>query len=186
MSTPITPGRREPTFESVIAEDPRTVLFAERLRDGRIAMGTRTLQRDGSWSPGELHVLEPPAYLDLAAWLSPAVEDGWIGTVRARGEDPMRTAAELYGEAPESARRLADEMLREVPPSLLARAMVLLANSIGPEARERLVSRLNETDNVSEDGILRRQLAEEKEAFAYIIAAAALYDTVARGSAPQG
>lgn len=178
--------RRAPTFESLIGEDPRTVLFAERLRDGRIAVGTRALLRDGSWAAGELHVLEPAAYLDLAAWLAPAVEEGWIDTVRARGEDPLRTAAELYGEGAESARRLADEMLREIPPSLLARALVLLANSIGPDARERLVARLNATDNASEDAILRRRLAEEKEAFAYVIAAAALYDTVARGTESDG
>lgn len=156
------------------------MLFAERLRDGRIAMGTRTLGKDGAWIAGEMQVLPPNAYLDLAAWLSPAVEDGWIETVRARGEDPMRTATELYGEGPAAARRLADEMLREIPHRLLARAMVLLANSIGPESRERLVSRVNTTDDLSEEAMLRRRLADEEEAFAYVVAAAALYDAIGR------
>lgn len=141
--------------------------------------------RDGSWAAGEMHVLEPPAYLDLAAWLAPAVQEGWIDTVRARGEDPLRTAGELYGEEPGSVRRLADDMLREIPPSLLARALVLLANSIGPDARERLVARLNVTENLSEDAVLRRRLTEEKEAFAYVIAAAALYDAVASEGEPD-
>lgn len=171
---------KESTFEAVIGEDPTTVLFAERLKDGRIAMGTRTLSRGGSWEPGELHVLPPRAFLDLAAWLAPAVEDGWIETIRARGAEPMRTAAELYGDDPSAARRLADEMLREIPPHLLARAMTLLANSIGPESRERLVSRVNATRDVSEDAVLRRRLAEEEEALAYAVAAAALFDSLAR------
>lgn len=149
-------------------------------------MGTRTLGKDGAWTPGEMQVLPPNAYLDLAAWLSPAVEDGWIDTVRARGEDPMRTATELYGEGPAAARRLADDMLREVPHTLLARAMVLLANSIGPESRERLISRVNTTGDVSEEAMLRRRLADEEEAFAYVVAAAALYDAIGREFPAEG
>lgn len=171
---------RDKRFETVLGEDPRTVLFAERLRDGRIALGTRTLSRDGSWAAGELQVLEPHSYLDLAAWLAAAVEDGWIDTVRARGAESLRTAVELYGEGAAAARRLADDMVREIPPSLLARAMILLANSIGPESRERLVARVNATSDLSEDAMLRRRLADEEEAFAYVVAAAALYEAVSQ------
>lgn len=173
--------KRGDTFETLISEEPRTVLFAERLRDGRIALGTRTLARNGEWETGELHLLEPSAYLDLAGWLTPAVEDGWTETIRARAEDPVRTAEELHGEGSAGIRRLAADMLEELPPSLLARALTLLANSIGPGSRERLVTRLNETDSVSEDARIRRQLADEKEAFAYVVAAAALYDSISRG-----
>jgi hypothetical protein len=157
------------------------VLFAERLRDGRIALGTRVQQRDGSWEPGELHLLEPAAYLDLAAWLTAPVEDAWIETVRDRQTEPLRTAGELYGDDPGAIERLLDGMLREIPPALLLRAMVLLANSIGPQSRERLVSRLNQTGSPSEEAELRRQLADEGEAFAYAVAAAALYDALERG-----
>lgn len=157
------------------------VLFAERLRDGRIALGTRGLQRDGHWEGGELHLLEPAAYLDLAAWLGSAVEEGWIDTVRGRQAEPLLTARELYGEGPGAVRQLALDMLNEIPPGLLARGLVLLANAIGPDARERLVARLNTTDDLSEDGALRRQIADENEAFAYVIAAAALFDALARG-----
>lgn len=160
--------------------EPRSVLFAERLRDGRVALGTRVQRRDGSWEAGELHLLEPPAYLDLAAWLSPAVEDAWIDTVRERQGEPLRTAQELYGDEPGAVGRLLEGVLREIPPPLLLRAMILLANSIGPEAHARLVERLNRTGSVSEDGELRRRLADEREAFAYVVAAAALYDALAR------
>lgn len=173
--------RRGDTFETLISEEPRTVLFAERLRDGRIALGTRTLGRDGEWEAGELHLLESPAYLDLAGWLAPAVEDGWRETIRGRAEDPIRTAEELYGEGTAGIRRLAADMLGELPASLLARALTLLANSIGPASRERLVARLNETENISEDAWIRRRLADEKEAFAYVVAAAALYESISRG-----
>lgn len=176
------PGRkRDPTLEIVIGDAPRTVLFAERLRDGRIALGTRSVERDGEWRAGELHLLEPTAYLELAAWLAPAVEESWADTVRARGAESLRTAEELYGEGTAGVRRLAAEMAAELPASLLSRAMTLLANSIGPEARERLVARLNATGSVSEDAWLRRRLADEREAFAYAVAAAALYDAIARG-----
>lgn len=157
------------------------MLFAERLRDGRIALGTRVMRKDGSWEPGELHLLETAAYLDLAAWLSPAVEDAWIGPVRDRQAKPLLTAQELYGEDPGAAERLLEGVLREIPSGLLLRAMILLANSIGPEARERLVTRLNQTSDRSEEAELRRRLADEQESFAYVIAAAALYDALERG-----
>lgn len=178
--------KREGPLEILIGDEPRTVLFAERLRDGRVALGTRTLERDGEWKPGELHLLEPTAYLELAAWLAPAVEDAWVETVRARGAESLRTAEELYGEGHAGVRRLANDMADQLPASLLARAMMLLANSIGPEARERLVSRLNATDSVSEDARLRRRLADEREAFAYVVAAAALYDSIALGPGEDG
>jgi hypothetical protein len=178
--------KREGTFEAVLSEEPRTILFAEKLRDGRIALGTRTLNRDGEWQPGELHLLEPATYLDFASWLAPFVEQGWLDTVRGRREDPLRTAAELYGEGPHAVRRLAADMLDELPASLLCRAFTLLANSIGPESRERLVARLNRTGNLSEDARIRRQLADEKSAFAYVVAAAALFDAIARGTVDAG
>lgn len=171
----------EPGLEISIGEEPPTVLFAERLRDGRVALGTRVQQRDGSWEPGELHLLDPSAYLDLAAWLTGPVEDAWIKTVRDRQPEPLRTAAELYGDDPGAIERLLEAMLREIPPALLLRAMVLLANSIGPEARERLVSRLNRTASPAEEAELRRRLADQGEAFAYAVAAAALYDALERG-----
>lgn len=176
------PGRKpEPGLEVALGGEPPTVLFAERLRDGRVALGTRVQRRDGSWDAGELHLLEPGTALDLAAWLSPVVEDAWIETVRERQEEPLRTAGELYGSEPGAIERLLEGVLREIPPALLLRGMILLANSIGPEARERLVARLNRTRDRSEEAELRRQLADEREAFAYIVAAAALYDALARG-----
>jgi hypothetical protein len=171
-------SRRQPAFQTRIAEDPPTTLYAERLRDGRVALGTRTLGADGEWEPGELHILEPSSYLDLAAWLAPAVQEAWIGTVRERSAEPLRTAEELFGDEPGAVKRLAQRMLDEIPPDLLTRALILLANSIGPAARSRLVERLNTTDDHSEDAELRRRLAEEHEAFAYVIAAAALFDTL--------
>jgi hypothetical protein len=173
-------AKREPTFQTSVAEDPPTTLYAERLRDGRVALGTRTLRADGEWEPGELHILEPTAYLDLAGWLAPAVHDGWIETVRERRAEPLRTAAELYDDDPGAVERLAERILGEIPPALLTRAMILLANSIGPEARARLVDRLNRTENPSEDAELRRRLNDEHEAFAYVIAAAALFDAMDR------
>lgn len=174
---------RDPAFETVVGEDPTTVLFAERLRDGRVALGTRQQQRDGSWEPGELHLLAPRAWLDLAAWLSPLVQEAWVETVRDRQDEPLRTARDLYGGGSAGAERLATEMLQQIPAALLARAMILLANSIGPEARQRLVQRLNRTSNRFEDAALRRRMADEHEAFAYSIAAAALLDALDRGIA---
>jgi len=170
--------KRPPGFQTPVADDPPMTLFAERLRDGRVALGTRTQLQDGEWEAGELHILEPSAYLDLTAWLAPLVHDAWIGTVRDRRAEPLGTAQELYGEEPGGVERLAERILREIPPKMLARAMILLANSIGPRSRDRLVDRLNRTEDVSEDAELRRRLADEHEAFAYVIAAAALFDAL--------
>lgn len=166
-------------------EEPRTVLFAEKLRDGRVALGTRTLGRDGEWVPGELHLLEPSTYLDLAAWLAPAVEAEWIATVRERRAEPLRTAGELYGEEAGAVERVAQEILEQIPPALLARAMILLANSMGPQARARLIDRLNRIPPGSEEQMLRRQITEEGEAFAYVVAAAGLFDALDQGLTPD-
>jgi len=168
-------------LEVQIQDDPPTVLHAEWLRDGRVALGTRRQRRDGSWEAGELQILERAVCLDLAAWLSPVVVEGWIGAVRERQGEPLRTANELYGEGGGAAERLAFEMLREIPHELLVRGLLLLANSMGPENRERLIQRLNRTTSGSEDAALRRRLADEHEAFAYAVAAAALFDAVLRG-----
>lgn len=173
------------SFEALISDDPPTLLVAERLRDGRLALGTRVRDTAGTWVPGEVHFLPATLPLDLAAWLAPAVEAGWIDTVRQRQAEPLRTAGELYGEGPGALRQLAFDTLAEIPPDLLGRAMILLANSVGPNARERLVERLNETDSRSEEMELRRQLADENEAFAYAVAAAALFDALSRGLLPE-
>lgn len=173
---------KEPGLELVVNEDPRIVLYFEQLRDGRIAIGTRR-EIGERREPGELQLLESRAYLDLAAWLAPLVSRAWSDAIRERQPEPLRTARELYGDGPEAASRLALEMLDQLPPDLLARAMILLANSIGPEARNRLVQRLNQTSNPAEDSALRRQMADENEAFAYAVAAAALYDAIASGRA---
>ena len=170
-----------PPLEIRIADDPPLVLHAERLRDGRLAIGTRRGRRDGEWEAGELHLLEPVAFLDLAGWLAGPVEEAWTEVIRDRRDAPLRTASELYGPGADGVQRLAEEMLRQVPPALLARGMILLANAIGPESRSRLVRRLNRTENVSEEQALRRRMAEESEAFAYAVAAAALYDALAAG-----
>lgn len=176
---------RQPGFQALISDDPPTLLVAERLRDGRMALGTRTQQSNGEWKAGELHFIDPMVQLDLAAWLTPAVEAAWVDTVRERQTEPLRTARELYGEGPGSVTRFALDTLGEIPPPLLARAMMLLANAMGPQARSRLVERLNETPNRSEDMELRRRLADENESFAYAVAAAALFDAVARGVYPE-
>jgi hypothetical protein len=110
------------------------------------------------------------------------VSAAWIDAIRDRQEAPLRTAEELFGGGTEGVARLANEMLQQIPHGLLARAMILLANSIGPEARNRLVHRLNLTTNPAEDSALRRRMADENEAFAYAVAAAALYDALASGS----
>jgi hypothetical protein len=178
-------GGKEPGFQALISEDPATMLVAERLRDGRVALGTRVQRPDGEWDVGELHLLDPTVQLDLAAWLAPAVEAGWIDTIRQRRTDPLRTAGELYGEGPGAVTRFALDTLAEIPPALVSRAMILLANAVGPRARSRLVERLNETANRSEDSELRRRLADENEAFAYAVAAAALFDALEEGVYPE-
>ena len=178
-------GTRDPTLHIEIGQDPRTELFAERLRDGRVALGTRMRDGDGGWEPGDLVLLDPQAQLELAAWLAPSVEAGWAETVRQRRDEPLRTAGELYGEGPGAVKRLAFETLAELPPGLVARAMVLLANAVGPSARSRLVDRLNSTLDVSEEAELRRRIADENESFAYAVAAAALFGALAEGIFPE-
>jgi len=175
-----TEREQEPGLEIVVSEDPRVVLYAERLRDGRVALGTRR-QGERGWEAGELHLLEPSAYLDLAAWFAPLVSAAWIDAIRDRQPEPLRTAEELFGGGSEGVARLAADMLEQIPHALLVRAMILLANSIGPEARNRLVQRLNRTTNPSNDSMLRRRMADESEAFAYAVATAALYDALATG-----
>jgi hypothetical protein len=176
---------RAPSFQARISDDPPVVIVAERLRDGRLALGTRRQRPNGEWVAGEFHLLDSSVQLDLASWLAPAVEAGWIDTVRQRQADPLRTAGELYGEGPGAVSRFAFDTLEQLPPELLGRAMILLANAIGPNARARLVERLNETSNRSEDLELRRRLADENEAFAYAIAAAALFDALAHTIYPE-
>lgn len=175
-----------PGFQALISDDPPVVLVAERLRDGRLAIGTRTQRPNGDWEPGELHLLDPSVQLDLASWLAPAVATGWIDTVRQRRDAPLRTAGELYGEGPGAVLKFALDTVAEISPALLARAMMLLANSVGPAARERLIDRLNETADRSEDLELRRRLLDENETFAYAVAAAALFDALDQGVFPEG
>ena len=176
-------AEREPVpgLELLVAETPPTVLYLQRLRDGRVAVGTRRQERDGSWRSGELQLLSAPACSDLAGWLAGVVEEDWIALVRERREEPLRTARDLYGGEPGGVERLAHEMLQQIPAHLLARAMILLANAIGPATRERLVQRINQLESGAEEAGLRRELAEENEAFAYTIAAAALFDALAEG-----
>ena len=172
---------RDTRLELPLAEDPGSVLFAERLRDGRIAIGTRQRDASGSWGAGELHLLAPSDYLALAGWFAEPVREAWLGVIREKQADQLRTAAELYGEGPAAVNRLALDVLAELPPPLLLRALLLLINSLGPEARERLVSRLNESPSSADDDQLRRELAEQGEGLAYAVAAAALYDALDRG-----
>ncbi len=172
---------REPVFTLPLEGDPGAELYAERLRDGRIALGTRTARAAGEWEPGELHLLAPATAAALAGWLAPLVSDLWLPTVREHAAEQLRTAADLHGEGAGGVRRLALDVLQEIPPELLVRALLLLSNSIGPEARQRTVARLNRTPDASEEAALRRQLAEEREAFAYAVAAAALFDALAQG-----
>jgi hypothetical protein len=174
---------KEPRLEIPLAGDVDVVLSAERLRDGRLALGTRRRSSDGEWVAGELSLLETRDALALAGWLAPLVEDVWLPTLRERAEEIRRTAGELYGEGPEAEERLLGSMLREIPPALLRRSFLLLINSIGPYSRERVVAQLNRTDDFSEEAMLRRRLAEEQEAFGYAVAAAALLDAIDRGGA---
>jgi hypothetical protein len=181
----LAPTSPEPAFHARISEDPPVVLVGERLRDGRLALGTRLQRPDGEWDAGELHLLDPAVQLDLVSWLTPTVVRGWTETIRRRQADPLRAAGELYGEGPGAVARFAFDTLREIPPELLATAMLLLVNAIGPSARERLVERLNVTPSRSEDLELRRRLADENESFAYALAAAALFDALAEGIYPE-
>jgi hypothetical protein len=172
--------RPPPDLAVALGDDGDTELFAERLRDGRIVIGTRERTTDG-WKPHGLHVLNRAAFLALAGWLAEPVEEAWLDTVRERQDQQLRTAHDLFGTEADAAERLASEMLRHLPPALLRRALILLVNSIGPEARSRLVQRLNRTADVSEEGQLRRDLAETDEALGYAVAAASLLDAIGRG-----
>ena len=174
-------GPRVPRFEAQLQDDPPTVLFADWLRDGRVAIGTRRQRKDGEWEAGELHLLEPAVVADLAAWLAPVVVHGWRDTARERGMDSLRTAIELYGEETGAGERLAGEMLREIPRELMIRALLLLANAIGPASRRRLVQLLNSITHGPEDAALRRRLAEEEEGVAYAVTAAGLLDLLEQG-----
>lgn len=173
MAPPSMP--REPEFQVLLDPELETILFAERLRDGRIALGTRS-ERGGA--PGEIHLLPAPVYLALAAWLADAVEEAWLGTVREHLPQQSATAEDLYGTGREALRRFGADLLDELPPAMLARALILLLNSLGPQTRERLVARLNRTADEGEDAALRRQLMEQQESFAYAVGAAAVYDAL--------
>jgi hypothetical protein len=168
-------GSAHPPFRAPLDDEEGAEFAAARLRDGRVALGSRP---EGEDAGGEMHVLRPASALALAAWLAPVVEREWIGTVRERLPEQHATADDLYGDAPDALRRLARQLLDEIPPRLIARALILLANAIGPEARERIVGSLNRTTDFSEDAMLRRRLSEEREAFGYAIAAAALFDAL--------
>jgi hypothetical protein len=174
--------RRPAGFSAPLDDQGQAELYAERLRDGRIVLGSRRRNGD-DWEPKELHLLDRPAALGLAGWLADSVEDAWLPALGERQAESIRTARDLYGDAADGAARLAMEMLREVSPALLRRALLLVANSIGPEARGQLVERLNSTTDVSEEAILRKRLAESQEALAYLVAAAALFDAIDRGLA---
>lgn len=163
-------------------DEGRTLVRAELLKDGRLAIGTRSKSHTGAWEAGELVLLEPRAYVALAAWLAPQVEAVWTQTARRHREPQLATARDLYGEGAQAAEQLAADMLHEIPYSLSRRALLLLANATGPEMRERLVARLNQLPAAPDDAELRQQLAEEQGAFAYVLAAAALYDALAEGA----
>jgi hypothetical protein len=169
-------GSTEPPFRADLDGGSGAALHAERMRDGRVALAARG--PDGEWAAGEAQVLSPAAAAALAGWLAATVQREWMGTVRQHLDSQLATADALYGEERDGLRRLGHQLLDQVPPGLLARAMVLLANSIGPDARERLVAALNRTRDFSEDLILRRRLAEEGDAFAYVVAAAAVFDAL--------
>lgn len=164
----MTDGARVPPLSLPLDEETGETLRAERLRDGRVALGAA----DGG--EGALHLLSPRAAAALAGWLAPVVEETWEETLRGRLGDALATADGLYPDEPERARRHARDLLDQIPPRLLARALTLLANSIGPASREEMVRSLNRTADRSEEAWLRRRLAEEGDAFAYVVAAAAL------------
>ena len=175
-------GLREPGLTLAFPDDPDTVLRLEQLRDGRIAIGTQRRGKDGEWIGGELQLLDERSYLALAGWLSSAVEESWLGTVREHQAAQLRTVHELYGEEADGAERMTDALIKQIPPPLMRRALLLLINAIGPETRNRLVAHLNQTGDASEDAWLRRRLDEEQEAFAYAVAAATLFDAIDRGA----
>lgn len=161
-----------------IGEEPEVRVYAEPLRDGRVAVGTRTRTAGGDWRTGEIYLLDAALLAEVAGWLTPLVVADWIGSVRGRQDEPVRTAEELYGDEPDTIARLAREMMERIPPELMRRAMILLANSLGPASRSRLVEELNRTRSVSTEAELRRRLDEESEAFGYAIAAASLFDAL--------
>lgn len=177
--------RRAPGFTAPLDEHGQHELYAERLRDGRLALGSRRRAGD-AWAPAELHVLERPVALALAGWLAEMVEEAWSPSLAERQPEALATARDLYGDAADGAGRLATEMLGQISPALLRRALLLLANSVGPGARDLLVERLNRTRDVSEDAAIRRRLAEGDEALAYAVAAAALFDAIDLGLAGSG
>jgi hypothetical protein len=175
---------RASLLEIPLPDEPGGALLVDRLRDGRIALGIRP----ATARPGrsDLVVLDDAAALALASWLAEGVEEAWLPHVREHRAEQLRTAEELHGSGPRAVAILAEAVVREIPPPLLVRAFVLLANSIGPDARARVVSRLNRTRSVSEEGELRRRLAEESESFGYAVAAAALFDALGAGLPESG
>lgn len=179
MAPPAVP--REPEFEILLDAELGTTLFGERLRDGRIALGTRSA--NGRLA-GEMHLLPRAAYLALAAWLADAVHEAWLGTVREHLPRQAATAEDLYGPDDQALQQFGADLLAELPPGMLARALILLLNSLGPQTRERLVARLNRTSDRGEEAGLRRRLLEQQEHFAYAVAAAAVYDALAHGDEP--
>ncbi|HET6762134.1 MAG TPA: hypothetical protein VFH27_00645 [Longimicrobiaceae bacterium] len=146
-------------------------LRAERRRDGGVSLSVEG-------APGGEMVLSGPDAAALAGWLTPTVQREWMDTVREHLAAQLATADALYGDEKDGTRRFAMALLDEVPPALLSRALVLLANDVGPRGRERLVGRINATGDFSEDLQLRRRLADEGDAFAYVVAAAALLDAL--------
>jgi hypothetical protein len=172
----VTEGPNEPPFRAELEGAAAAALVAERRGDGAVALSARG--PEGEWSAAQVHVLPPAAASALAGWLAPSVVQEWMGTVRQHLDAQLATAEALYGGEPGGLRRLGHKLLEELPPGLLARALVLLAGSIGPDARERIVGSLNRTTDFSEDLILRRRLAEEGDAFAYVVAAAAVFDAL--------
>jgi hypothetical protein len=164
------PGGEAP-FRAPLLGAGGAPLHAERRADGGV-----TLSVDGA-PAGEMALSAPDAAA-LAGWLTPTVQREWMDTVREHLAAQLSTADALYGDEKDGTRRFAMALLEEVPPALLARALVLLANDVGPRGRERLVERINGTGDFSEDLMLRRRLADEGDAFAYVVAAAALLDAL--------
>lgn len=169
------PAAFEAPADGALAGDAGPRFFAEWLRDGRLALGLRGTTPD---APSEIHTLAPDAALALVAWLTPLVEREWLPVARRRAEAQLALAEQVHGEERGGIRRTAMQMLDELPPRLLARALALLANAIGPGEHARKVRELNRTANFSDDLRLRQSLAEETSAFAYVLAAAALFDAI--------